>query len=308
MNAFNLTSPKNIFLNIWGLVILLIFILLFQIVGYFGSIQILSVAYDVTTEEIKNQMQHPDGTALAINIGRWSNLIQFFCYMGIPGILFVLINRANLNDFGGYSQKIVSKKILWGLLIGATALPVIQVITKLIKQIPWPKGIENLAMKMEFSRNHIFENLLDMQSYTELLVCLFILALLPAILEEFIFRGIILKIGINQFKKPKKAIVFQGFVFAIMHFTFYEFSGIFLMGIIFGYIAYKFNNLWYNSIAHFTFNGLTVSIHFFILQNFKQSGVMIDVESILNNFFVAVPAAFIFGYSIYQLKQFKTNE
>lgn len=295
-------------MNIWGLVILLIFILLFQIIGYFASIHILAAAYDVASEEIKNQMQHPDGTALAINVGRWSNLIQFVCYMGIPGALFVLMNRATFNDFGGYSQKLETKKLLWGMLIGATALPVIQVITKLTKQVPWPLGIENLAKKMEYSRNHIFENLLDMQSYTELLVCLFILAFLPAILEEFIFRGVILKIGNNQFQKPKKAILFQGFVFAIMHFTFYEFSGIFLMGVIFGFIAHKFNNLWYNSMAHFTFNGLTVTIHFFILQNFKQTGVMIDAESILNNFFVAVPAAVIFGYSIYQLKQFKTNE
>ena len=134
MSSFNLTSPKNIFLNIWGLVILLILILLFQLIGYFGSVHLLSVIFQVSTEEIKMQMLHPDGSAMGINIGRWSNFIQFICYMGIPSILFVLTNKASLNDFGGYSQKVQFKHVLWGGLIGASALPAIQVLTKLIKQ------------------------------------------------------------------------------------------------------------------------------------------------------------------------------
>lgn len=308
MSSFNLTSPKNIFLNIWGLVILLILILLFQLIGYFGSVHLLSGIFQVSTEEIKMQMLHPDGSAMGINIGRWSNFIQFICYMGIPAILFVIINKASLNDFGGYSQKVQFKHVLWSGLIGASALPVIQVLTKFIKQLPWPLGLQKLANKMEYSRSHIFENLLDMQSYGELLICILILAFLPAVLEEFLFRGIVLKIGLTQFKSSRKAIFFQGFIFAVMHFTFYEFSGIFLMGVIFGYISLKFNNLWYNSTTHFVFNGLTVTIHFFILQNFQKTGIMIDIESILNNFFVAVPASIIFGYSIYQLKQLKPNE
>lgn len=308
MSSFNLTSPKNIFVNIWGLVILLIFILLFQLVGYFGSTYILSAVFDISTAEVKTLIQHPDGTALGINVGRLANFIQFLSYMGIPAILFVLINRSNLNDFGGYKQKIAPKNMLWGALIGASALPVVQVLTKLIKQLPWPLGIQNIANKMEYSRTHIFENLLDMQTVPELLICIFILGLMPAILEEFVFRGIIQKIGFAQFKKSKKAILFQAFVFAIMHFTFYEFTGIFMMGAIFGYMAFQFNNLWYNTTAHFVFNGLTVFIHFLILKNFQKTGIMIDIESILNNFFVAVPASIIFGYSIYQLKQIKNHE
>ncbi len=308
MSSFNLTSSKNIFVNIWGLVILLVFILLFQIVGYGISLYALSQAYHISIEEVKSLMRYPDGTALGINIGRISNLIQFFFYMGIPAIIFVLFNRANFNDFGGYNQKIKGRNLLWASLIGATALPVISVIVALAKQFPWPIGIANVANKMEYGRTHLFENLLDMQTYSELIFCIFLLAFMPAVLEEFVFRGIILKIGLNQFKKPKKALVFQAIVFAAMHFSFYEFPGILLMGALLGYISYKFNNLWYNTLTHFVFNGITIVIHFAILRNFKNTGVMFEIEQIFNNFFVAIPASIIFGYSIYQLTKLKTNE
>lgn len=308
MSSFNLTSSKNIFVNIWGLVILLVFILLFQIVGYGISLYVLAKIYHLSIEEVTSLMRYPDGTALAINIGRISNLIQFFFYMGIPAILFVLFNRANFNDFGGYNQKIKGRNFLWAALIGATALPVISVIVALIKQFPWPIGIANIANKMEYGRTHLFENLLDMETYPELIFCIFILAFMPAVLEEFVFRGIILKIGLNQFKKPKKALIFQAIVFAAMHFSFYEFPGILLMGVLLGYISYKFNNLWYNTLTHFVFNGITIVIHFTILRNFKTTGVMFEIEQIFNNFFVAIPASIIFGYSIYQLTKLKSNE
>jgi membrane protease YdiL (CAAX protease family) len=308
MNSFNLTSSKNIFLNIWGLVILLVFILLFQIVGYGISLYVLAKGFHISIEEVKSLMMHPDGTAMAINVGRISNLIQFFFYMGIPAILFVLFNRAKFNDFGGYNQKIKGRNLLWGALIGATALPVISVIVALMKQFPWPAGIENFANKMEYGRTHLFENLLDMQTYPELIFCIFILAFMPAVLEEFVFRGIILKIGLNQFSKPRKALMFQAIVFAAMHFSFYEFPGILLMGALLGYISYKFNNLWYNTFTHFIFNGITIVIHFAILRNFEKAGVMFEIEQIFNNFFVAIPASIIFGYSIYQLTKLKNDE
>lgn len=299
---------KNIFLNLWGLAILLILILVFQLVGYFLSVYFLKSIYHISTEDVKSFMNHPDGTALGINIGRWSNLIQFVCYMGIPAAIFVGINGSKFNDFSNFSDKISNKKISLSFLVGISAVPVVNVITTLMQQMPWPQGLKYLAQKLEYSRNSIFENMLDMHSINELFICLIILAFLPALLEEFIFRGIILKIGLSQFSTPRKALFFQAFVFTILHLSLFEFLGIFMMGSVLGLISYRNNNLWYNFITHFVFNGITVFIHYILLQNFEKSGVMINSESILNNFFVAIPASIIFGLSFYTLTKTTTNE
>jgi hypothetical protein len=72
-------------------------------------------------------------------------------------------------------------------------------------------------------------------------------------------------------------------------------------------IGLKDLGLWYNGITHFTFNAVTVILHFVLLNNFEKTGVMGNPESFLNNFFVAIPASLIFGFTFYQLTK-KENE
>jgi membrane protease YdiL (CAAX protease family) len=307
MTSRNDLFSKNIFLNLWGLALLLILILIFQLVGYFISIYFLKFFYQISVSDVKSLMNNPDGSALAINIGRWSNFIQFAFYMGIPALIFTFINGSKIGDFTQFKNKPNGKKITLSIITGITAVPVVNVITTLTQQFPWPSGFRYFAQKLEFTRSSIFENMLDMHSFNELLICIFILALLPALLEEYVFRGLILKIGLNQFSKAKRALFFQAFIFTILHLSLYEFLGIFMMGSILGIISYRNNSLWYNGITHFTFNAVTVILHFALLTNFEQTGVMGNSETFLNNFFVAIPASLIFGFTFYQLTR-KENE
>ncbi len=288
-------------MNLWGLSILLIFILIFQLVGFFLSKIILAAAFNISTDQVAELMSRPNGTALSINIGRFSNLINFLCYMGVPSVLFLLINRISINEIGHYNKKPLLLKIGWSVLLGISAIPVISVLTKWTSQLPFPESVEGIAKKLSNMRNVLFENMLDMNHISELLFCIVLIALIPAILEEFIFRGIILKIGLLQYKKALTAFLFQGFVFAIIHLSLYELPGIFLMGSIFGYLAFKNSHLWYNTITHFIFNGVTVFLYYYVSQEFKRSGIHYNVDEILANFLFAIPASIIMGLSIFNL-------
>lgn len=288
-------------MNLWGLSILLIFILIFQLVGFFLSKIILATAFNISTDQVAELMSRPNGTALSINIGRFSNLINFLCYMGVPSVLFLLINRISINEIGHYNKKPLLPKIGWSVLLGISAIPVISVLTKWTSQLPFPESVEAIAKKLSNMRNILFENMLDMNHISELLFCVVLIALIPAILEEFIFRGIILKIGLLQYKKALTAVLFQGFVFAIIHLSLYELPGIFLMGSIFGYLAFKNSHLWYNTITHFIFNGVTVFLYYYVSQEFERSGIHYNVDEILANFLFAIPASIIMGLSIFNL-------
>ena len=63
--------------------------------------------------------------------------------------------------------------------------------TYFMQQIPLEGSLALTAKKLVEVRQTLFENMLDMQHLGELAVCLLILALMPAILEEYLFRGII---------------------------------------------------------------------------------------------------------------------
>jgi len=298
---------KKPLMNLWGLSILLIFILIFQLVGFFLSKIILATVFNISADQVADLMSHPDGTALSINIGRFSNLINFLCYMGIPSVLFLLINRVSINEIGHYNLKPILPKIGWSVLLGISAIPVISVLTKWTSHLPFPESVESIAKKLSNMRNVLFENMLDMNHISELLFCVVLIALIPAILEEFIFRGIILKIGLLQYKKTLTAILFQGFVFAIIHLSLYELPGIFLMGSIFGYLAFKNSNLWYNTIVHFIFNGVTVFLYYYVSQEFKRSGIHYNVDEILANFLFAIPASILMGLSIFNLTKLENE-
>jgi len=286
--------------NFWGISLLLLLILVFQIVGNALSTWILSLAYQLPQDQIKVLLLEPDFSALSINLGRWSNLIQFISYMGLPALIFVLANQTKALEYWGKRPSTKPIHYVYSILLGMSALPVIAVLTKMMEGIPLNGQFSLIAKKLMEIRSLLFENMLDMQHPGELIVCLFILAFLPALLEEFLFRGIILKIAVIQYKRVFTAVLFQSVVFAILHLSLYELPGIFLMGLLFGYIAFTQENLYFNALTHFTFNASTIVLHYF-LNHSHHSFHTYSVDQFLANATIAIPASMLMGYTIYQL-------
>ncbi len=286
--------------NFWGISLLLLLILVFQIVGNTASNYLLAFAYQLPVTEIKALLIQPDFSALSINLGRWSNLIQFLFYMGIPALIFTYANLSKPKDYLGSAKNLSLKTALYSIVLGISALPVVSVLTQLSKQIPMNDAVAETAQKLATIRETLFENMLDMQHLGELLVCILILAFLPAILEEFLFRGIILKVALSQYKKPFYALLFQALVFAILHLSLYELPGILLMGFLFGFIAYRQQNLWYNALTHFTFNGTTIILHYY-LTHAQHSFATFSSDDVLANAMIAIPASLAMGWSLFAL-------
>ncbi|MEY3966171.1 MAG: hypothetical protein RL263_1340 [Bacteroidota bacterium] len=303
MNAISHNDSQKPLMNLWGLALLLILILAFQLVGYFISIYALSAAFSIDIEEVKYLMNAPDGSALGINIGRFSNLIQFVIYMGIPALIFTGANRVGFSFFGGYSKRLQFSKILWAILLALSALPVVAVLTKLSHHLPLPDSIKSMADSLTSSREMLFENMLEMKRWDELLFCIFLAAFLPAILEEYLFRGIVLNIALSQYAKPATAIIFQAVFFSLMHLSLYEFAGIALIGALFGFITYRNTSVWYSSISHFVFNATTVTLYFLILREFEHSGIKYNVDQLLASATLAIPASLLMGLSVYKLSR-----
>jgi uncharacterized protein len=286
--------------NFWGISLLLLLILVFQIVGSALSTWILSLAYQIPKAQVQQLLQEPDFTALSINLGRWSNLIQFIMYMGVPIAIFVFANHSRPSHYWGKFPQKNNTSWLASIVLGISAIPVVSVLTKIMQSIKLSGSWSLIAKRLMDLRETLFENMLDMQHAGELLICLLILALLPAILEEFLFRGIIQKIALIHYRKPIAALLFQAFVFAILHLSLFELPGILLMGLLFGYIALKQHHLYYNALTHFTFNATTILLHY--LLNHTQHGLnTYSAETLMANASIAIPASIAMGLSVYHL-------
>lgn len=79
------------------------------------------------------------------------------------------------------------------------------------------------------------------------------------LLEEMLFRGIILKFLLKKYA-PWKAIVLSAVIFGAFHLNIWQFVGAFLIGIYMGYLYWRTGSLFYPVLLHFLNNSISFYI------------------------------------------------
>ena len=115
----------------------------------------------------------------------------------------------------------------------------------------WAKEREDLAEK--FTKFFTTFN-----SSGEFLFAFFVIAVLPAVGEEFCFRGWLQPALQKATGNPHIAIWLSAALFSAFHFQFFGFAPRMLLGAMFGYFMYWSGNLWIPITAHFVNNGLSL--------------------------------------------------
>lgn len=192
----------------------------------------------------------------------------------VPALLFrFLINQPPVWAVQ-HSQK---STYLWLLLITGinfSISPFInfsQEINELMKLPDLLAPLETWMKGLEMRANTITESFLTKTSPGGLMANLFIMAVLPAVGEELLFRGIVQPRLAALFKNQHLAIVVTSLIFSAMHLQFYGFIPRFLLGLLFGYFFYWTRNLWTAVWAHLINNGTAVVIAY--LEDQKLSDI-----------------------------------
>lgn len=140
-----------------------------------------------------------------------------------------------------------------GLAIALTLAiqPIIQLLGWLNLQMPLPESwIELDKMQMQ-----MIEQLLggDMP----LAIMLFHVAVVPAICEELMFRGVILR-SFERELPPWVAIVLTGTLFGLYHLRFTQALPLILLGILITWLVWRTGSLWVVVAVHFVNNAASV--------------------------------------------------
>jgi membrane protease YdiL (CAAX protease family) len=100
--------------------------------------------------------------------------------------------------------------------------------------------------------------LLRMDNLGELLANLTVIALLPAIGEEIVFRGVVQQQLMRRIANPWVALAVSSAIFSFFHFQFEGFLPRLILGFLLGWLYWKTQNFWVPVLAHFFNNGLQV--------------------------------------------------
>lgn len=111
------------------------------------------------------------------------------------------------------------------------------------------------SISMLFSENTVV-NMADSMSSNPLALNLLLMAIVPSISEEFVFRGVFF----HTYRKRNViyGAILSGIIFGLMHLNFNQFSYAFAIGIIFALLIEATGSIYTTMLAHFIINGNSV--------------------------------------------------
>jgi uncharacterized protein len=170
-------------------------------------------------------------------------------------------------------------------------------INSLLNLPEWLSGLEQWIVKMEEDSDHLMKQILAPVGFAGLALNVFMIAVLPAIGEEMLFRGVLQKIFGRIFKSGHTAVWVTAILFSALHFEFLGFLPRLILGLVFGYLYLWSGKLWLSILAHFV-NNAVPTIAAFI---FGYEDIMNDVAPELwkQVLVLPIPATIIFVILFY---------
>lgn len=151
-------------------------------------------------------------------------------------------------------------------LLPVLALPVVSYVYELNQSLVFPEALQMLEQKFKLAEQLAESQtklLLNMEQPQELLVCLLVMALIPALGEEMIFRAGLQRIIQQGTRNVHVAIWLSAIIFSALHLQFYGFLPRMLLGVMLGYLFAASGNLWWSITAHFLNNAAAILMYYF---------------------------------------------
>jgi membrane protease YdiL (CAAX protease family) len=264
----------------------------FFVLGMAGTF-ILSAITGISANVILNPAIFTQKREQALFFIRGMQFVQFVGLFLVPSFLAAYFFSTNTKSYLGFKKPYVNMYWMTGILTLMIALPLVQWLGELNREIPFSPSIAKWIGDKEDSADQTVKALLSNQSLTDLLLNLFFIAGLAAIGEELLFRGVLQRLFIKQFRNPWAGILMAAFLFSALHMQFYGFLPRFVLGVLLGAVYWYSGSLWIAILTHFLYDGLLVSITYFdptMLNDDKQivSASALMVSGLLSALFVTM--------------------
>ena len=187
--------------------------------------------------------------------------------MAIPAFVLARIITKNAFEYLEFNIKINYKQILLTIAIAVSAIVLSLSLTELNKYLPYPHTWRMKAEKMEETYLQSVLIFANIKTIADFLLSILMIAILPAIFEELLFRATLQKILINWIKNPHIAILIASILFSLVHISIYGFLARMLLGMVLGYLFYYGKSIWLNILMHFINNALGVTSIYLTMKN-----------------------------------------
>lgn len=264
--------------------------------GWFLFIVLLSFLFSLFVSFLVVILSHQDLTSLSntsafiqagnIHLLKYLQIIQSVFLFVIPPVIFAFFVTKKPRTWLQINKGISWQTLILLFLLMLSMFPVTNFLAEINQTIQLPdflSGVYDWMLKKEQELAVITEQFLKADSFGEFSLNFIMIALIPAIGEELLFRGVLQKIFSNWTKNVHWGIFIAAFLFSAIHMQFLTFLPRFFLGIVFGYLLVWTRSLWVPILAHFFNNGFAVIVSYLT----QKQNIGEDVENIgqSNNFF-----------------------
>ncbi|RZL26927.1 MAG: CPBP family intramembrane metalloprotease [Pedobacter sp.] len=196
-------------------------------------------------------------------------IIQILSSIGtfiLPPIALALTEGKKVTQFYSF-KKPQTLLIFLVLMIMIVSMPFMEWTVLINQKMVLPdylKAVEQWMKEKEDAAMKITIQLITVRSNFDFIINLIMIAVLPAIGEELMFRGGVQRSLTKAFNSPHLAIWLTAIIFSAIHVQFYGFIPRMLLGAGFGYLYFYSGSLWYAMLAHFINNAYAVCAAFYM--------------------------------------------
>jgi membrane protease YdiL (CAAX protease family) len=246
-------------------VILILFlglIVFFGLIGFtgIGTFLVFSLSgYDLERipEIAGSASQDP---SLRLPLLLLQGIVSFGAFVIAPIFYIRTILRKNMSDFFTFPGN-TAKAFGLVFLITFSFMVINSVTIEWNQNIDLPESLawfEEMAQEREGLAQQLTEYLTQFDGFAYFLVAFVVIAIIPAVGEELLFRGLFQNLFNQWFKNPHVAIWVAAFAFSAFHYQFYGLIPRMLLGALFGYLYFWSGRLTLAMFAHFVNNGFTI--------------------------------------------------
>lgn len=236
--------------------------MVFMVLSLIAAIPLFGLESMLSIPTIE-EMDNPE----SIRVLKYFQVVQSIGVFIFPPFILAWLFHGKIAEYLCLNKPVNFTSVFLVFTLSFAASPFVNFIGGLNQNMQFPEwlsGVENWMRNAEDKAAEITEAFLKVETAGGLAFNIFMIAFLPAIGEELLFRGVIQRIFTNWTRNYHWGIWISALLFSALHLQFYGFVPRMFLGVLFGYLLVISGSIWLPIIAHFINNGLAVIMMYLI--------------------------------------------
>ena len=283
----------------------ILFVLMLVIIGLiiavFGGLLLTMIQYHADLTKATLLLSNVNNPS-SILIMKELQIIQSVFLFIVPAFVAGALFEQSATGYFGMNKIPSGKAFLIIFFLMMVSAPFISELVSLNEMMKLPSalgGMERWMKDTEEEAAQITEKFLDVHSAGGFLVNMLMIAVIPALGEEMMFRGLLQRLLGEWFKNIHISIFVTAFIFGAIHVQFYGLLPRMMLGVMFGYLYLWTGTLWAPVFAHFINNGTAVLISY--LSNTGTLRANYENFGSTDNIFLIILSLILTGFLLYGL-------